>query len=106
MKYATSSTLANLTLSEFLTVAKIAGDTTLSIATTGLPSLPANGVAERHVIIENIGTTDAVVTVSSDSRIKFTLGNRIAIDRNGGIGELNALITYDGSSYTIYVITI
>lgn len=106
MKYTTSSTLANLTLSEFLTVAKIAGDTTLSIATTGLPSLPANGVAERHVIIENTGTTDAVVTVSSDSRIKFTLGNRIAIDRNGGIGELNALITYDGSSYTIYVITI
>ena len=105
-KYTTAGTLANLTLNEFLTIAKIAGDTTLSIATTGLPTLPANGVAERHVIIENTGSTDAVVTVSSDSRIKFTLGNKIAIDRNGGIGELNALITYDGSSYTIYVITI
>ena len=33
------------------------------------------------------------------------MNNLIAIDRNGGIGELNALITYDGSAYTIYAIT-
>lgn len=103
-KYQTASTLTNLDFQEFLTIVKISGNTTLSIASSGLPVLPANGVAERHVIIENTGNTDAVVTISSDARVKLTLNDKIAIDRNG-IGELNALITYDGSAYTIYVIT-
>ena len=103
-KYQTASTLTNLDFQEFLTIVKINGNTTLSIASTGLPVLPANGIAERHVIIENTGSTDAVVTISSDARVKLTLNDKIAIDRNG-IGELNALITYDGSAYTIYVIT-
>lgn len=103
-KYQTASTLTNLDFQEFLTIVKINGDTTLSIASSGPPVLPANGVAERHVIIENTGSTDAVVTIASDARIKLTLNDKIAIDRNG-IGELNALITYDGSAYTIYVIT-
>ena len=104
-KYTTASTLTNLAFNEFLTIVKINGSTTLSIASTGLPVLPANGVAERHLIIENTGSTDAVVTITTDSRIKLTMNNLIAIDRSGGIGELNALITYDGSAYTIYVIT-
>ncbi|MBQ1799381.1 MAG: hypothetical protein II011_01365, partial [Prevotella sp.] len=104
-KYQTASTLTNLDFQEFLTIVEINGDTTLSIANTGLPVLPANGVAERHVIIKNTGNTDAVVTITPDSRIKLTVNNLIAIDREGGIGELNALITYDGSAYTIYVIT-
>ena len=103
-KYQTASTLTDLALNEFLTIVKIDGNTTLSIGNS-LPTLPANGVAERHVIIENTGNTDAVVTLASDSRVKLTMNNLIAIDRNGGIGELNALITYDGSAYTIYVIT-
>ena len=103
-KYQTASTLTNLDFQEFLTIVKINGNTTLSIASSGLPVLPANGVAERHVIIENTGNTDAVVTISSDARVKLTLNDKIAIDRNG-IGELNALITYDGSAYTIYIIT-
>lgn len=103
-KYTTASTLVNLALNEFLTIVKINGSTTLSIGNS-LPTLPANGVAERHVIIENTGSTDAVVEIASDTRVKLTMNNKIAIDRAGGIGELNALITYDGSAYTIYVIT-
>ncbi len=102
-KYTTASTLANLALNEFLTIVKINGNTTLSIGNS-LPTLPANGVAERHVIIENTGNTDVVVTLASDSRVKLTMNDKIAIDRQG-IGEFNALITYDGSAYTIYVIT-
>jgi hypothetical protein len=102
-KYTTASTLANLALNEFLTIVKINGNTILSIGNS-LPTLPANGVAERHVIIENTGNTDVVVTLASDSRVKLTMNDKIAIDRQG-IGEFNALITYDGSAYTIYVIT-
>jgi hypothetical protein len=102
-KYTTASTLTNLALNEFLTIVKINGNTTLSIG-NNLPTLPANGVAERHVIIENTGNTDVVVTLASDSRVKLTMNDKIAIDRQG-IGEFNALITYDGSAYTIYVIT-
>ena len=108
LKYTTSNALANLTLSEFLTIATITANTTLSFASTGLPTLPANGVAQRHIIIENTGSSDVVVTIANDSRVKITPNNanfnQFAIDA-GGRGELNVLITYNGSAYTIYVIT-
>lgn len=108
LKYTTSNALANLTLSEFLTIATITANTTLSFASTGLPTLPANGVAQRHIIIENTGSSDVVVTITNDSRVKITPNNanfnQFAIDA-GGRGELNVLITYNGSAYTIYVIT-
>lgn len=108
LKYTTSNTLANLTLSEFLTIATITANTTLSFASAGLPTLPANGVAQRHIIIENTGSSDVVVTIANDSRVKITPNNanfnQFAIDA-GGRGELNVLITYNGSAYTIYVIT-
>ena len=108
LKYTTSNALANLTLSEFLTIATITANTTLSFASTGLPTLPANGVAQRHIIIENTGSSDVVVTIANDSRVKITPNNanfnQFAVDA-GGRGELNVLITYNGSAYTIYVIT-
>ena len=110
-KYQTANTLTNLNFQEFLTIVEINGDTTLSIANTGLPVLPANGVAERHVIIKNNNPNSAAtVEISSgDSRVILTFNDKIAIDPKvddkPGIGELNALITYDGSAYTIYVIT-
>ena len=71
-----------------------------------LPYLPANGVREAHVIIENNSTTDVALIKlsSSDTRLKLTTGDEIYIEPNG-IGELNAMITYDGSNYTIYIIT-
>jgi hypothetical protein len=111
LRYTTANTLANLNFREFLTVVTITGSTTsitLSIASTGLPTLPTNGVAQRHVIIENTGSSNVVVTIATDSRVKITPNNenfnQFAIDA-GGRGELNVLITYNGSAYTIYVIT-
>ena len=112
LRYTTSNTLANLTLSEFLTIATITASTTsitLSFAITGLPALPANGVAQRHIIIENTGRSDVVVEIADDPRVKITPNNnasfkKFAIDARGR-GELNVLITYDGSAYAIYVIT-
>ena len=108
LRYTTSNALTNLNFTEFLTIATINGNATLSIASTGLPTLPANGVAERHVIIENTGSSAALVTIADDSRVKITPNNanfnQFAIDA-GGRGELNVLITYNGSAYTIYVIT-
>ena len=108
LRYTTSNALTNLNFAEFLTIATINGNATLSIASTGLPTLPANGVAERHVIIENTGSSAALVTIANDARVKITPNNanfnQFAIDA-GGRGELNVLITYNGSAYTIYVIT-
>ena len=108
LRYTTSNALTNLNFAEFLTIATINGNATLSIASIGLPTLPANGVAERHVIIENTGSSAALVTIANDARVKITPNNanfnQFAIDA-GGRGELNVLITYNGSAYTIYVIT-
>jgi hypothetical protein len=108
LRYTTANTLANLNFREFLTIATITANTTLSIASTNLPTLPTNGVAQRHVIIENTGSSNVVVTIATDSRVKITPNNanfnQFAIDA-GGRGELNVLITYNGSAYTIYVIT-
>lgn len=108
LRYTTSNALTNLNFAEFLTIATINGNAALSIASIGLPTLPANGVAERHVIIENTGSSAALVTIADDSRVKITPNNanfnQFAIDA-GGRGELNVLITYNGSAYTIYVIT-
>ena len=105
LRYVTGNSLSGINFSEFLTIINTGANGTLSIATTGLPVLPANGVREGHVLINNTSSTDAIViTLASDSRVKMTNGDKIAIDPNG-IGELNAYITYNGSAYTIYVIT-
>ena len=76
-----------------------------TVAGSGLPDMPANGVREAHVIIENTANAIALVQLdSTDTRLKLTSGDEIYIEPNG-IGELNAMITYDGTNYTIYVIT-
>ena len=103
-KYTTTANTTNLALSEFLTVITAATDSTVTFASTGLPVLPAGGLKEAHVIIENSSSSNIAITVASDARVKCTGGNVFNIPGND-IGELNALITYDGSSYTIYVIT-
>ena len=108
--YITSNTVSNITFSTFLTVIEVAGQGTgspipLTVAAAGLPELPANGVREAHVIIENTANAIALVKLSSsDTRLKLTTGDEIYIEPHG-IGELNAMITYDGSTYTIYIIT-
>lgn len=104
LKYKTGNTLANLDFSEYLTIVTVGSDATLSIASTGLPELPAMGVKQAHVMINNTGSSPVTVTIANDSRVKATTGSTIAIDA-GGYGELDALITYNGSAYTIYVIT-
>ena len=104
LKYKTGNTLTNLDFSEYLTIVTVGSDTTLSVASTGLPELPAMGVKQAHVMINNTGSSPVTVTIANDSRVKATTGNTIAIDA-GGYGELDALITYNGSAYTIYVIT-
>ena len=96
--------MANLDFHEFLTIISTGANGTLSVASTGLPTLPANGVREAHVLIQNTSSSNIAITVTVDSRIKVTGGNVIFIEANG-IGELNALITYNGSAYTIYIIT-
>lgn len=103
-KFETAATMTNLTLSEFLTVVSVAADTTVTFAASGLPVLPAGGLKEAHIIVENTGSSNVAITVASDARVKCTGGNVFTIPGND-IGELNALITYDGSAYTIYVIT-
>jgi len=110
--FTTSSTVNNITFSTFLSIIQTTGHGTgLPINMTvgnssDLPKLPANGVREAHVIIENNSTTDVALIKlsSSDTRLKLTTGDEIYIEPNG-IGELNAMITYDGSNYTIYIIT-
>lgn len=103
-KFTTAANTANLTLSEFLTVISLGTDSTVTFASAGLPVLPAGGLKEAHVIIENTSSSNIAITVASDARVKCTGGNVFNIPGND-IGELNALITYNGSSYTIYVIT-
>lgn len=104
LRYITSNTMTNLDFHEFLTIISTGANGTLSVASTGLPILPANGVREAHVLIQNTSSSNIAITVTVDSRIKVTGGNVIFIEANG-IGELNALITYNGSAYTIYIIT-
>ena len=103
-KFVTTANTTNLNLNEFLTIVSLGADSTVTFASTGLPVLPAGGVKEAHIIVENTGTTNIAVTVSSDARVKCTGGNIFNIPQ-GDMGELNALITYDGTNYTIYVIT-
>lgn len=103
-KFVTANGLTNLTFSEYLTVVTVDDDTTLTIAANGLPVLPAGGLKEAHLIIENTGSSSIAITIANDARVKTTTGNTIFIEGNG-IGELNALITYNGSAYTIYIIT-
>ena len=102
--YTTAQTTTNLTLNDFLTIVSLSANATLTIASSGLPTLPTGGVKETHVIIENTSSSPITVTLSSDSRLKLTNGNTIYIDANG-IGEMNAMITYNGTNYTIYIIT-
>ena len=102
--YKTSNTVQNLVLDKYLTIASVNADTTLSVDNNSLPELPTNGVYEAHVIIQNTSNSAIVVTLASNAKMKMTTGDKIAIDPQG-IGEFNALITYDGSDYTIYVIT-
>ena len=105
-KFTTANSLSNLDFAEFLTVITTGANGTLSVAANGnLPKLPTGGVKEAHVIISNTASTGITITVnSSDSRLKVTGDNEILIDPNN-FGELNALITYNGSTYTIYIIT-
>lgn len=103
-KFQTANTLSSLTFNEFLTIVETGADATLSIASSGLPALPTNGVKEAHVIIENTGSTDILITIATDSRIKSSSGMAFGI-KAGETGEFNAMITYDGTSYTFYVIT-
>ena len=102
--YTTAQTTTNLTLNDFLTIVSLSANATLTIANSGLPTLPTGGVKETHVIIENTSSSPITVTLSSDSRLKLTNGNNIYIAANG-IGEMNAMITYNGTNYTIYIIT-
>lgn len=104
-KFTTGDSVTNLTLSEFLTVVTLDSNATLTVANSGLPVLPAGGVKEAHIIIENESSAAILVTLdSTDARFKITNGDRVYIAGNS-IGEVNALITYDGSNYTIYMIT-
>ena len=103
--YQNSNSLSNIHLDKALTIISVASDGQLSIDNSKLPELPANGVFEAHVIIQNTGANPVVITLASNAKMKLTTGgNQIAIDPDG-FGELNALITYDGYDYTIYVIT-
>ena len=105
-KYQTANTFANLDFAEFLTLISTGGNATLTIATAFTFTLPQNGVREGHVIISNTGSTAITITIANDplNRLKITGGSTITINA-GEIGELNALITYNGSAYTIYIIT-
>ena len=102
-RYETAGSVTGLTLNEFLTIISVSANGTLTIAESGLPTLPAQGVKEAHILIQNTSSQSVAITVGADSRVKTTGDNTLYIEPNG-LGEVNALITYDGLAYTIYII--
>lgn len=102
--FTTVTSLSNLTFKDFLTVATIAADAVLTISSNDLVSVPTGGVKEGHLLINNSSAQNIAVEIATDLRVKTTNGNTFSIEA-GGIGELNALITNNGSAYTIYIIT-
>ena len=103
-RYETAGSVTGLTLNEFLTIISVSANGTLTIAESGLPTLPAQGVKEAHILIQNMSNDPVVITVdNTDDRLRITGDNKLYIEGNG-IGEANALITYDGLAYTIYII--
>ncbi len=102
--YETAGSTTGLTLNEFLTIISVSDSGSLTIAQDGLPVLPTRGVKEAHILIQNESNDPVVITVdNTDDRLRITGDNRLYIEGNG-IGEANALITYDGLAYTIYII--
>lgn len=101
-KYYTATTSTALDLSKYLTILTLSANATLTIGT--LPTMVAGTVEEAHVIISNTGSSLIEVTVPSGANVVLTGGNKIYIAA-GERGELNAMITYDGANYTIYIIT-
>ena len=102
-KYVTGNSLSNLALGEFLTILNVSAGGNLSFDTSNLPALPANGVKEAHILINNTGSSSINIAVNTSSTVKVTGYNQTTI-LAGGIGEVNVLITYDGFAYTLYVI--
>ena len=102
-RYETAGSVTGLTLNEFLTIVSVSANGTLTIAESGLPALPAQGVKEAHILIQNTSSQSVAITVGADSRVKITGDDTLYIEPNG-LGEVNALITYDGLAYTIYII--
>ena len=102
--YETVGSTTGLTLNEFLTIITVSDSGSLTIAQDGLPVLPTRGVKEAHILIQNESNDPVVITVdNTDDRLRITGDNKLYIEGNG-IGEANALITYDGLAYTIYII--
>ena len=102
--YETAGSVTGLTLNEFLTIITVSDSGSLTIAQDGLPVLPTRGVKEAHILIQNESNDPVVITVdNTDDRLRITGDNKLYIEGNG-IGEANALITYDGLAYTIYII--
>lgn len=102
--YETAGSTTGLTLNEFLTIISVSDSGSLTIAQDGLPVLPTRGVKEAHILIQNESNDPVVITVdNTDDRLRITGDNKLYIEGNG-IGEANALITYDGLAYTIYII--
>lgn len=102
--FTTVTSLSNLTFENFLTVATIGANATLTISSTGLVSIPNGAVREGHLLIQNSSSSNIAITIASDSRVKTTNGTTFTVEGNG-IGELNALITNNGGTYTVYIIT-
>lgn len=102
--FTTVTSLSNLTFENFLTVATIGANATLTISSTGLVSIPNGAVREGHLLIQNNSSSNIAITIASDSRVKTTNGTTFTVEGNG-IGELNALITNNGGTYTVYIIT-
>ena len=70
-------------------------------------NLETDEFTEVHVIIENNSNTDKTIDFDLDddnATLVCTTGNSMFILAHD-YGEVNALITYDGSNYVIYIIT-
>ena len=100
--FTTVNSLSNLTFENFLTIATIGSNATLTISTTGLVSIPDGAVREGHLLIQNSSSSNIAITIANDSRVKTTNGTTFSVEGNG-IGELNALVTNNGGTYTIYI---
>ena len=105
-EFTTANSLTNMPLNKFLTVVEISGGT-LSMSFGTLPEIENGEVRETHFIIKNTGSTDAIIsafTASSGTVVVVPSAGNMYVD-HGEIGEVNALVTKSGGTYTIYVIT-
>ena len=108
VKSTPSTTAVSINLGKSLTVLTLTGtDTTAQVSFTGRPTLASGEVRDVHVIVSNTGSVDKTITFSASLQggtVVCTTGNTLFVEASS-YAEFNALLTYDGTNYVLYLIT-